>query len=193
MTLTTSPGTANVRVGDTLQFSASLNGTATSEVTWTATVGTISASGLYTSPATVPSPNSATVEAVSTSNASVVASSVVTLQNPIPVVGSVTPGTISVGAFTLVVTGSKFVAGAQVMFGSTALTTVVNSSTELTASGTATAAQAGNVTVTVLNPDPGAVTSTTSKIALVVTGQAITTAAATRFLEQSTFGPRRRP
>jgi uncharacterized protein (DUF1800 family) len=41
----------------------------------------------------------------------------------------------------------------------------------------------------VLNPDPGAVTSTTSKIALVVTGQAVTTAAATRFLEQSTFGP----
>jgi len=75
------------------------------------------------------------------------------------------------------------------MFGATALTTVLDSGTELTASGTATAAQAGNVTVTVTNPDPGAVTSTTSKIAQVVTGQSETFAAATRFLEQSTFGP----
>ena len=117
------------------------------------------------------------------------ATSTITLQNPIPVVSSVSPSTIGVGTFTLIVTGSKFVSGAQVMFGSTALTTVFSSATELTASGTATTAQAGNVTVTVANPDPGAITSTTSKIAQVVTGQSVTFAAATRFLEQSTFGP----
>jgi uncharacterized protein (DUF1800 family) len=189
MDLTTSPGSANVRVGDTLQFSAALNDVATTAVTWTATVGTISATGLYTSPSTVPTANTVTIEAVSSTNASLTASSVVTLQNPIPVVNSVSPTTIGVGPFTIIVTGSKFVAGAQVMFGATALATVVDSGTELTASGTATAAQAGNVTVTVQNPDPGAVTSTTSKIAQVVTGQTVSFAAATRFLEQSTFGP----
>jgi uncharacterized protein (DUF1800 family) len=189
MDLTTAPGSANVRAGDTLQFSASLNGAATSAVTWTATIGTISSTGLYTAPGTVPNPNTTTIQAVSSSNPSVMASSTITLQNPIPVVSSVSPSTIGVGAFTLIVTGSKFVTGAQVMFGSTTLTTVFNSATELTASGTATTVQAGNVTVTVANPDPGAVTSTTSKIAQVVTGQSVTLAAATRFLEQSTFGP----
>ena len=189
MDLATTPGSANVRAGDTLQFTATVNGVATSAVTWTATAGTINATGLYTAPGTVPNPNSATVQAVSSSNSSVMASSTITLQNPIPVVSSVSPSTIGVGAFTLIVTGSKFVSGAQVMFGSTALTTVFDSSTELTASGTATTLQSGNVTVTVANPDPGAVTSTTSKIAQVVTGQSVTLAAATRFLEQSTFGP----
>jgi uncharacterized protein (DUF1800 family) len=59
----------------------------------------------------------------------------------------------------------------------------------LTATGTATAAQVGSVTVTVKNPDPGSVVSTTSKIALVVAGEAATPAAVVRFLEQSTFGP----
>src|SRR5277367_4410865 len=68
MDLATTPGSANVRAGDTLQFSASLNGAATSAVSWTATAGTISATGLFTAPGTVPTPNTATIQAVSSSN-----------------------------------------------------------------------------------------------------------------------------
>ena len=75
MDLATTPGSANVRAGDTLQFTASINGATTSAVTWTATVGTISATGLSTAPGAVPTPNTATIQAVSSSNASVTASS----------------------------------------------------------------------------------------------------------------------
>ena len=76
------------------------------------------------------------------------------------------------------------------MFGGTPLTTTFNQSTYLAASGTATAAQAGTVNVTVQNPDPGLVASATSKPVTITTSGAVTTdAAAVRFLEQSTFGP----
>src|SRR5579862_986223 len=198
MTLVTAPLTDTVRAGDpAVQFSAMLNGTPTSAVTWSAggvvggnsTVGTISTSGLFMPPSALPNPNVETVQAISTSNSSVMGQSTVTLQNPIPVVVSISPTTLALGPFTLIVTGSKFASGAQVMFGGAALATQVASATELTASGTASMAQAGSVVVTVQNPDPGAIVSTTSKTAQVVTGQAETASAAVRFLEQSAFGP----
>ncbi len=69
------------------------------------------------------------------------------------------PTTIAVGNFTLVVTGQKFAPGAVVSFGGTFLPTTFVSSTEVTATGTATSAQAGTVQVTVINPDPGSMTS----------------------------------
>jgi len=113
----------------------------------------------------------------------------VTLLNPIPVVTSVSPQVIGVGAFTLQVNGSGFLSGAQVMFGTTALTTTFVSSTQLNATGTAAAAQAGSVAVTVVNPAPGVNNSTTSAITQVTTVTVETVSAAVRFLEQSTFGP----
>src|SRR5262249_53505146 len=57
------------------------------------------------------------------------------------------------------VTGSHFASNAAVVFGSATLATTRVSSTQLTASGTATSGQVGNVAVTVKNPDPGAVSS----------------------------------
>ena len=75
------------------------------------------------------------------------------------------------------------------MFGTTALTTTFVSATQLTATGTASAAQAGNVIVTVVNPPPGTNPSTTSATAQVTTATVETVQAAVRFLEQSTFGP----
>jgi uncharacterized protein (DUF1800 family) len=90
----------------------------------------------------------------------------------------------------IVVTGSNFVSGATVMFGATALSTTFDSPTLLTATGTATSSQTGNVVVNVQNPSPGASTSTTSRTAVVLNGtQVNTSSAATRFLEQATFGP----
>jgi uncharacterized protein (DUF1800 family) len=194
-----SPGTATVRAGDTQAFTAVVTGTSNTAVTWTVTCaagvsacGTIDATGLFTAPASVPSSNTATVQATSQANAALQGTSSVTLQNPIPVVASVTPNTVGVGApTTLVVTGTKFVNGAKVFFGTTALPTVFNgNTTALSASVTASASQTGSVTVTVQNPDPGLVASATSKAVAVVNGGPVATDAATvRFLEQSTFGP----
>jgi CHAP domain/IPT/TIG domain len=69
-----------------------------------------------------------------------------------PDVTEVSPSTIIVGSFKLSVTGNGFVEGAQVFFGSTALTTTFVSPTQLTATGTATTSQVGIVQVTVTNP-----------------------------------------
>ena len=197
ISVTTSPSTANIRAGDSFNFTDTVTGTMNTAVTWSvngtpggnSTVGTITSTGTYTAPNTLPNPNTVNVQATSVANGTSQGTSAVTLQNPIPVVTAVNPTTIGVGAFTLVVSGSKFVTGAKVMFGGAPLATTFVSATELAATGTATNAQVGVVVVTVQNPDPGSVVSTTSKNETVTSGQVATAAATVRFLEQSTFGP----
>jgi len=199
--VTVTPAVANVRAGDPpLQFTATVSGVGNTELFWSvngtaggsAAVGLISTTGQYTAPSSVPaSPasNVVSVQASLVSTPSVQGTSAVTLLNPIPVVSSASPQTIGVGTFIIQVNGSDFVSGAQVMFGTTALTTTFVSATQLNATGTASASQVGNVSVTVVNPAPGTNTSTTSATAQVTTGSVETVAAAVRFLEQSTFGP----
>src|SRR6266576_2696129 len=71
--VTISPVSATVGVGGTQQFTATVENTSNTAVTWqvsgvtggNATVGTISSSGLYTAPAVVPNPATVTVTAVS--------------------------------------------------------------------------------------------------------------------------------
>src|SRR5271163_2949675 len=66
-------GVPQTRIGTTTQFTATVTGTSSSAVTWqvngvtggSATTGTISTSGLYTAPASLPSPNTVTIGAVS--------------------------------------------------------------------------------------------------------------------------------
>jgi uncharacterized protein (DUF1800 family) len=159
-----------VRAGDTLQFSAKVTGTTSQAVTWSvnnvaggnSTVGTISSSGLYIAPAALPSPNSVTIEATSSSDKTISGSVSITLENPVPTVTAVSPAAVPVGNFTLTVTGTKFVNGAKVMFGGQALTTKFVSATQLTATGSATSSQNGmSLQLSVVNPDPGSMTSAT--------------------------------
>ena len=74
VTVTVSPSTASVSAGGGTQaFTATVENTSNTVVTWqvggvtggNSTVGTISTSGLYTAPATVPSPSTVTVTAIS--------------------------------------------------------------------------------------------------------------------------------
>ena len=163
--LTVSPATANVRAGDSQQFSASVSGAQSQNVTWsvngvsggTAATGTIDSSGKYTAPATLPNPATATVQAASTADPSVTGSAAVALWNPTPVLTAISPASVNTGNITLTVTGSKFVNGSQVFLGGTALQTTFNSSTQLTAAGNASSA--GAIPVAVQNPDPGASSS----------------------------------
>ena len=165
-----SPDSSTVRAGDTVQFSATVTGNTSQTVTWSvngvaqgnATVGTIDSKGMYHAPASIPKPNKVQVQAVSTVDKTLTASSPVTLENPIPVPNSVSPTLLPVGNFTLTIGGSGFAPGAKVIFGGTALPTTVVSRTQITANGTSTQAQTGTVKVTVENPDPGKITSTAS-------------------------------
>jgi uncharacterized protein (DUF1800 family) len=165
--VTVTPNVANVRTAATQQFSASVTGSSNTGVTWAVngipggndSLGTIIGNGNYNAPATLPLNNAITVTATSIADTTKAGTAAVTLQNPVPTIVSVTPPALTVGAFTLNIIGTNFVNGAVVKFGSTALTTSFVSSTQLTASGTATAAQAGNVPVTVTNPNPGSAVS----------------------------------
>lgn len=148
------PCTGNVG-GTNLGVSWSVNGVPGGN----ATVGTIDATGLYTAPATVPNPNAVKVTATSAYEPSISATAALTLSNPIPVVTSVSPNKVSVGAFTLTVSGTSFAKGAQVLFAGEALQTTFRSAGQLVATGTATQAQVGNMQGFVKNPNPGSDTS----------------------------------
>ena len=171
--MTLAPESADVRIGDTLQFSASesgvgnaMSGIQAPALTWSvngvaggnATLGKISATGLYTAPPALPSPNSISVEATDAAH-KLVAQSKLTLKNAVPVLSKVTPDTVGIGSFSITVTGTKFVKGAKVMFGGQEITAKFVSATQLTATGTSTTGQKGTVAVTVVNPDPGGAAS----------------------------------
>jgi hypothetical protein len=157
------PPNATLRAMDTQQFTATIQGTSNSVTRWSvngvvggnATMGTISAAGVYTAPASLPSPNLVKVTTTSAADPSVSATVPVTLNNPIPVVSSISPNIVSVGNFTLTINGRKFVKGAQVLFAGRALQTSFNSASGLTAMGTATEAQVGIAQVLLTNPAPG--------------------------------------
>ena len=73
VTVTVSPKQATVQVTQTKQFTATVTGATNTAVTWSvnniqggnATVGTISNAGLYTAPATVPTPGAVTIKVIS--------------------------------------------------------------------------------------------------------------------------------
>ncbi len=191
------PATTEITAGASFQYRAALTGAgANTAVKWAingipngnATLGTISAGGMYQAPATIPVPNTIQVQATSLADTSATSTGTATLTNPAPVVSAVLPTTIPVGDFTLVVTGQKFASGAVVSFGGTFLPTTLVSATEVTATGTATSAQAGTVQVSVINPDPGSKTSNAFALQVGSSANTVSAAAAGRFLEQSTWG-----
>jgi hypothetical protein len=82
--------------------------------------------------------------------------------NPLPSLNSMSPAFSTVGgpAFTLTLTGTGFVSGSSVYWGTTALSTQFTSSTQLTAQVTAAEiSNAGMTAVSVQSPEPGGGTS----------------------------------
>jgi len=160
-----SPNPASVRAGATQSFSATVTGSSNASVTWqvsgvtggASATGTISSSGMYSAPATLPNPNTVAVQAVSAADSNASGASAVTLLNPVPVLTSIAPQSVSAGSFTITLTGSGFVNGAQVLLNSSALATTFVSPSQLTAAGTETSA--GTFAIAVMNPNPGSMTS----------------------------------
>ena len=113
-----SPSTAQVDVGAQQQFTATVTGTAVTGVTWSVTgtgcvsvtCGTVSSTGLYTAPATPPSP--ALVKVTATSNANGVTSASASVTIIVPVVVTISPTSVLVTVsgqqqFQTSVTGSN--------------------------------------------------------------------------------------
>src|SRR5882724_11304428 len=87
---------------------------------------------------------------------------VITINNPVPTITSISPTSATAGGaqFTLTVNGTKFVSGSTVNWNGTALTTTFVNATRLTATvPAALIANAGTASVTVVNPAPGGGTS----------------------------------
>jgi hypothetical protein len=88
VTVSITPTSSSVAAGASQQFSSSVSGTTNTAATWqvnsvtggNATVGTISSSGLYTAPSSVPSGGSATVTALSSYDAAASASATVSIK-----------------------------------------------------------------------------------------------------------------
>ncbi|MGC2765793.1 MAG: IPT/TIG domain-containing protein, partial [Candidatus Acidiferrum sp.] len=156
-----SPPTANIRAGSTYAFSATVSGSSNTGVTWSvnstpngnSSLGTIDSTGNYSAPSTLPSPNTITVTATSAADSTKSSSSAVTLWNPTPALTGISPAAANLGNFSLTLSGTNFINGAEVLFNNTALTTTFISSTQLTATGTASTA--GTFPITVQNPNPG--------------------------------------
>jgi hypothetical protein len=162
-----SPTTANIRAGSSFPFKATVTGSSNTAVTWSvngtaggsASLGTIDSTGNYTAPSSLPNPNTVTVTATSAASSSAGASSAVTLMNPTPTLAGTNPASIGTGNFSLTLTGTNFVSGAQVLLGTTPLTTTFVSAMQLTATGSANSP--GTFSITVVNPDPGSSSSNT--------------------------------
>lgn len=105
------PAAVSLQESQTQQFTATVTGATNTAVNWSLSpsVGTVSAAGLYTAPATITAPQTVTITASSAADTSKSASATITLQ-PVVVV-SLAPGNMSVSAaqtqqFTATVTGT---------------------------------------------------------------------------------------
>jgi uncharacterized protein (DUF1800 family) len=192
-----SPATATVRDGGSQQFSATVTGSSNTAVSWSvngvaggnSTYGTVSANGLYKAPSNLPNPNSVKVTATSIADAPAFDSATTTLETPTPTLAALSPPSVNVGNFTLTLTGTNFVNGAAVVFGGQLLSTKFVNGTQLTATGTATSQQVGQVQVVVQNPDPGSSDSNTLAEQVSSLQNQVTAAVASRFMEQASWGP----
>jgi hypothetical protein len=135
VSISVSPGTASLQAGAQQQFTAMISGTSNTAVTWTASGGTITTSGLYTAPTTA---GTYTITAVSAANSSTSASATVSVSAPQTVSISISPTSLAMPEkwqqqFSAIVSGST----------STGVTWTVSKGTgTITQSGLYTAPQA---------------------------------------------------
>lgn len=188
-------GSGAVRLGGTTQFTAVVTGTTSSAVTWqvnavtggSSATGTISAGGLYTAPATMPSASTVTITAVSTFSSSASNSVTENLQNPVPIITSATATQVGNSlSYSVDVQGSGFVPSSVIVAGGATVATTYTSATELDATVTVPSGTT-SLPIVVDNPNPGAMNSGTANVG--ITYYQTTAAAAARILDQTTFGP----
>ncbi len=192
-----SPAAAAVRLGGIQTFMATVANAVAPSIVWSvngqpggnATVGWVTTNGVYSGPATQLPSTPVVVTATSTSNPSAYASGTVTLQNPLPVIQWLSPGTLNHGSQLVTVKGTGFVAGSQVICDGTPLPTTFVSPTTLTAGLVVLPNPAGSLAFQVSNPAPGSTTSPIWVQPITAAAPVVSELAAARFLEQASWGP----
>jgi hypothetical protein len=106
ITVSVTPTSASVLLGNTSSFSATVSGRSNTAVNWTvngiaegnAQFGTITAGGEYTAPQILPSPASATITAIAQVNSAATASATVTITSDVVLSIAPTSATVAPGA-----------------------------------------------------------------------------------------------
>ncbi|MGO8671569.1 MAG: hypothetical protein ACLQVD_09430, partial [Capsulimonadaceae bacterium] len=151
--------------GSTEQFDAVAYGLTPATITWSvggvtggnATVGTVSPTGLYTSPAAIPGQDPVQITATGTANTAYSASTYIDIIPKGPTLSSVAPASIAVGNFTVTLTGNGFLTGAQVLetSGTTSATLTNTSLTSTQIVATGYQGNAASASFKVKNPGSG--------------------------------------
>ena len=188
-------GGGQVRLGSTAQLTATVTNEANTAVTWqvngvaggSSTLGTISATGLYTPPTVIPTQNTMTITAVSAALPTLTGTATEAVLNPLPAVTSAQV-TQNFGATTglLDAIGAGFVTGSQLQAAGATVATTFVSATELQAT-IPVATGVTTVAIDVVNPNPGGTTSTVAAAPVLALKASLQSAA--RLLDQATFGP----
>jgi len=118
--LTVSPASASVQTGTTQALTATVTGTSNTAVTWQVngvvggnpTTGTISTTGLYTAPSSVPSSPTVTVTAISAADTAVTATSSLTITAP-PKSGGGALDVVTLLAVSAAIAGRRRLKGAS--------------------------------------------------------------------------------
>ena len=169
ISVSVSPPSATVSAASSLQFLATVLGTADQSVTWNisgadcanAGCGTIDATGLYTAPVSAPSTDTLSIMATSSEDTSRSGSASVSVTTT-PVITGLLPASIlsgAAGGFTLRVEGGNFVTGtatpgSEIYFGGTGRTTTCSDAGDCTTTLSAGDLQAaGSLAVQIQNPD----------------------------------------
>ncbi len=191
----------DVRVSNSISFGLMVTGTTNTGVTLqvngiaggNAQIGTAvlnkNGSITYTAPPVVPTPSNVvqlTITSVDDPTVSIAQN--ISVLNPIPILTAASPMSFNPGPATIVLTGQKFITGAQALVNGAPVPTTFNSGTQLTASVNLT--QPGNLDLQVLNPAPGPATSADLIAQVLGTPPVpvVTPEDAARFLDQATFG-----
>ncbi|MBI3405537.1 MAG: DUF4091 domain-containing protein, partial [Acidobacteria bacterium] len=212
VTVSVNPPTATLVPNGPQTFTATVTGTGNTVVTWSvngvnggnSSVGTITAGGAYTAPASVPTPNTVTVTATSQADPTKSANATVTINAAIAV--SVTPASVSLTnnpqgtrQFTATVTGTANTAVTWTLSGAgcagaacgtitagglytapalvpvpASVTVTATSSADPTKTGTATVTLTTTITVSVTPPAPSIGLSATQLFTATVVGSANT-------------------
>jgi hypothetical protein len=160
ISLSISPTTASLQTGGQQQFAAFVSGTSNTAVTWKASGGTVTTSGLYTAPSVA---GTYTVTAVSAADSTKSASATVGVSSPQAIAVSISPTTVAMPEkwqqqFAATVSGSS----------NTGVTWAVTSGTgTITQSGLYTAPQAVETDVVVATSQADSTKSASASITVV--------------------------
>jgi uncharacterized protein (DUF1800 family) len=155
----TNTGTAELGINVTM--TAAVTGSSATAVTWSVTGGgTISATGVYTSPTAMPASTAVTITATLTSNTAITASYNLSLVSPAPAITSASVTNLPAGTTASVtLTGTGFIPSTTFTASGGTVTATYVSTTSVTAQVTVAAGATGNFTIEAQNPSPGGGTS----------------------------------